>query len=233
MKCMHGRSQCPSFGTCKPSHVLTCCVSPFQEHKWECTSCHHGYDLAAIEAQLLAVVRMRTRAYQTQDLRCLKCKQVRALATLVSHELSGFDLRAEHCCGQNAGWHTPWLVQSQAGFWHCLFGVRRRHLRRCCARCGGQRACACLESAKSGFRVRWGAATCGAAATSAAASSRARSRPVRTRQAWPCSGASRASTALSCWPRSWNGCWRCLARRRQRRCSCAVRAVLAQHLSCN
>ena len=50
-----------------------------QEHKWECTSCHHGYELAAIETQLLAVVRMRTRAYQTQDLRCLKCKQVQAL----------------------------------------------------------------------------------------------------------------------------------------------------------
>lgn len=46
-----------------------------QEHKWECASCGHGYDLAAVEAQLLAVVRRRARAYQTQDLRCLKCKQ--------------------------------------------------------------------------------------------------------------------------------------------------------------
>lgn len=91
-----------------------------QEHKWECTSCHHGYDLAAIEAQLLAVVRMRTRAYQTQDLRCLKCKQVQAHAARC-YKFFGFDLWAEHCCEENAGWHMPgWIVTS----WvlHCLFG---------------------------------------------------------------------------------------------------------------
>ena len=30
-----------------------------------------------IEAQLLRSVRLRARAYQLQDLRCLKCRQVR------------------------------------------------------------------------------------------------------------------------------------------------------------
>ncbi len=49
-----------------------------QEHKWECANCGHGYDLGAIEAQLLGAVRRRARAYQTQDLRCQKCKQARS-----------------------------------------------------------------------------------------------------------------------------------------------------------
>ncbi|KAK9830879.1 hypothetical protein WJX81_001263 [Elliptochloris bilobata] len=62
---------------CNACADLDLCRDPnLQEHNWACASCSNGYDLAAVEAQLLAVVRSRTRAYQTQDLRCLKCKQV-------------------------------------------------------------------------------------------------------------------------------------------------------------
>lgn len=42
-----------------------------------CANCSNGYRLAAIEAQLVRTVRLRARAYQLQDLRCLKCRQVR------------------------------------------------------------------------------------------------------------------------------------------------------------
>ena len=48
-----------------------------QEHQWSCRNCGCAYELAAIEAQLLRAVRLRARAYQLQDLRCLKCRQVR------------------------------------------------------------------------------------------------------------------------------------------------------------
>ena len=52
-----------------------------QARVWACSSCGEGYPLAAIQAQLLAVVRQQARAYSLQDLRCVKCKQVRALWT--------------------------------------------------------------------------------------------------------------------------------------------------------
>ena len=50
-----------------------------QAHQWTCRSCAHDYDLGAIEAQLVAAARAQARAYQLQDLRCRKCRQVGAL----------------------------------------------------------------------------------------------------------------------------------------------------------
>ena len=47
-----------------------------QAHQWTCKNCSNGYDLAAIEAQLVRAVRLKARAYQLQDLRCTKCRQV-------------------------------------------------------------------------------------------------------------------------------------------------------------
>lgn len=49
-----------------------------QEHQWSCRNCGCAYELAAIEAQLLRSVRLRARAYQLQDLRCIKCRQAGA-----------------------------------------------------------------------------------------------------------------------------------------------------------
>ena len=56
------------------------CVRPVcaQAHQWTCRSCGHDYDLGGIEAQLVAAARAQARAYQLQDLRCRKCRQVRA-----------------------------------------------------------------------------------------------------------------------------------------------------------
>ena len=47
-----------------------------QAHQWGCRSCGHGYALGAIEAQLVHAARVRARAFQLQDLRCAKCRQV-------------------------------------------------------------------------------------------------------------------------------------------------------------
>ena len=47
-----------------------------QAHQWTCKNCSNGYDLAAIEAQLVRAVRLKARAFQLQDLRCIKCRQV-------------------------------------------------------------------------------------------------------------------------------------------------------------
>ncbi len=47
-----------------------------QAHQWTCKNCSNSYDLAAIEAQLVRAVRLKARAYQLQDLRCTKCRQV-------------------------------------------------------------------------------------------------------------------------------------------------------------
>ena len=47
-----------------------------QAHQWGCKACGNAYDLAAIEAQLVRAVRLKARAFQLQDLRCTKCRQV-------------------------------------------------------------------------------------------------------------------------------------------------------------
>lgn len=47
-----------------------------QAHQWTCKNCSNGYDLAAIEAQLVRAVRLKERAFQLQDLRCTRCRQV-------------------------------------------------------------------------------------------------------------------------------------------------------------
>ena len=50
-----------------------------QAHQWGCKACGNAYDLAAIEAQLVRAVRLKARAFQLQDLRCTKCRQVGCL----------------------------------------------------------------------------------------------------------------------------------------------------------
>lgn len=47
-----------------------------QAGDWTCQECANERDLGTVEAQLLCVVRRRVKAYQLQDSRCTKCKQV-------------------------------------------------------------------------------------------------------------------------------------------------------------
>jgi hypothetical protein len=47
-----------------------------QARHWECSTCGTGRDAAAVEALLISEVAAQTRAYQLQDLKCLKCRQV-------------------------------------------------------------------------------------------------------------------------------------------------------------
>ena len=80
--------QCATFAKlaagCLPEHRVCAVVfvEPLvrclqvQAHQWTCKNCSNGYDLAAIEAQLVRAVRLKERAYQLQDLRCTKCRQV-------------------------------------------------------------------------------------------------------------------------------------------------------------
>lgn len=47
-----------------------------QVHRWNCEACGVGYELGSIESALVAVVQQQERAYQLQDLQCMKCKNV-------------------------------------------------------------------------------------------------------------------------------------------------------------
>ena len=47
-----------------------------QARQWECSTCGTGRDAAAVEALLIREVAAQSRAYQLQDLKCLKCRQV-------------------------------------------------------------------------------------------------------------------------------------------------------------
>ena len=49
-----------------------------QVHRWNCAACASAYDLGSIESALIAVVQQQERAYQLQDLKCSKCRNVSA-----------------------------------------------------------------------------------------------------------------------------------------------------------
>ncbi|KAJ8101542.1 hypothetical protein POJ06DRAFT_195900 [Lipomyces tetrasporus] len=54
-------------------------------HAWNCKHCGQEYDRLAIEERMISDVQTLTTKYQMQDLRCSKCKQIRA------------DNLSEHC----------------------------------------------------------------------------------------------------------------------------------------
>jgi DNA polymerase epsilon subunit 1 len=60
--------------------------------KWNCTMCHSSLNKSAIEARLVEIVQRRSAHYQTQDLVCRKCEQVKAdyLATICTNCSSSF-----------------------------------------------------------------------------------------------------------------------------------------------
>ncbi|KAK9447075.1 uncharacterized protein V1518DRAFT_422137 [Limtongia smithiae] len=58
---------------------------------WECKHCGHEFDRLGLEETMIAEVQTLETVYQTQDLRCGKCKQIRA------------DNLSEHC-----GCSGPW-----------------------------------------------------------------------------------------------------------------------------
>ncbi|KAK3232982.1 hypothetical protein CYMTET_56694, partial [Cymbomonas tetramitiformis] len=66
---------------CNDCRDLDLCRDPdIQQKKWRCrvASCQHPYDLETIESRLMQIVRKRVHAYQLQDLKCAKCRQVKA-----------------------------------------------------------------------------------------------------------------------------------------------------------
>lgn len=49
-----------------------------QDRQWACRSCGAARDPVAVEAVLVKALHHQSRAYQLQDLRCVKCKQARS-----------------------------------------------------------------------------------------------------------------------------------------------------------
>lgn len=49
-----------------------------EKKSWSCTVCHTLYDKTAIEQRLINIVRKRLLTWQLQDLKCERCKMVRA-----------------------------------------------------------------------------------------------------------------------------------------------------------
>ena len=49
-----------------------------QDGEWVCEdpSCRQAYDLVYIENQPVNIVKQLAHAYQLQDLKCVKCKQI-------------------------------------------------------------------------------------------------------------------------------------------------------------
>ncbi|CAE7177063.1 unnamed protein product [Rhizoctonia solani] len=47
------------------------------ETRWNCPSCNSAYDRRAIESTLIDNIRSLVAAHQAQDLKCIKCKQIR------------------------------------------------------------------------------------------------------------------------------------------------------------
>lgn len=72
-----------------------------QVHRWNCEACGVGYELGSIESALVAVVQQQERAYQLQDLHCIKCKNVRTDINI--------NLVSPNCC-----WHHHFPVM----LWH-------------------------------------------------------------------------------------------------------------------
>lgn len=63
------------FGSLKPAMNA---AEYLQVHRWSCAACASAYDLGSIESALIAVVQQQERAYQLQDLKCSKCRNVSA-----------------------------------------------------------------------------------------------------------------------------------------------------------
>ena len=48
------------------------------QRKWDCPTCAHTYDRAAVEERLVGIVHRRVAAFQTQDIHCVKCGEIQA-----------------------------------------------------------------------------------------------------------------------------------------------------------
>ncbi len=81
-----------------------------QARQWACQGCGAARDAAAVEALLIAELRAQARAFQLQDLRCDKCRQVRRNSALE------IPLETE-CLGAGA-WHSAVADQPPAR-WGC------------------------------------------------------------------------------------------------------------------
>eukprot|EP00043_Microstomoeca_roanoka_P015073 m.150253 g.150253 ORF g.150253 m.150253 type:complete len:2376 (-) comp16169_c0_seq1:102-7229(-) len=65
---------CRDLDLCRDDNVT---VDANEVTAWRCTECMNQYDREAIEQQLIDHVNQKMMMYQLQDLRCIKCKQVK------------------------------------------------------------------------------------------------------------------------------------------------------------
>ncbi|KAK9238698.1 hypothetical protein V1525DRAFT_431564 [Lipomyces kononenkoae] len=70
---------------CRDESLMPAADEAEKYRLWNCKQCGQEYDRLAIEEQMISNVQTLVTKYQTQDLRCSKCKQVRA------------DNLSEHC----------------------------------------------------------------------------------------------------------------------------------------
>ncbi len=64
---------------CNDCRDLDLCRDPaLQAGTWACPACAEPYDKAALENRLMHAACARARAFQLQDLTCMRCRQVRA-----------------------------------------------------------------------------------------------------------------------------------------------------------
>lgn len=62
---------------------------PHPRKHWACNRCGHAYDRGACEAALIEGVVKQVASFQMQDLRCSRCKQIKATNLAVHCECSG------------------------------------------------------------------------------------------------------------------------------------------------
>ncbi|KAJ1922983.1 DNA polymerase epsilon catalytic subunit [Tieghemiomyces parasiticus] len=76
---------CRDLDFCRDADLLPVAVANpgpnapgFQSRPWLCVACRHEYDRAGIELALVQLLLRRVQVYQLQDLRCSKCRMVKA-----------------------------------------------------------------------------------------------------------------------------------------------------------
>ena len=60
-----------------PDYTMSVGSAPIATRKWACTFCGHEYDRLAVEERLIAQVQKILVEWQTQDLKCGKCRKIR------------------------------------------------------------------------------------------------------------------------------------------------------------
>lgn len=87
-----------------------------KDRPWSCERCLAEYDRPAIESSIIATLQKRITAYQLQDLRCSRCKQLKSDNLRLFCECSG-----EYALAENKLDLGRWLtVVGNVGQYHSL-----------------------------------------------------------------------------------------------------------------